>query len=71
MWRYQLLWPADLGKGGDISEMVTTVFRRNPEMDPVQGNISSCNSATLQAKKRQPKHSELARVTHLRALWVY
>lgn len=57
MWRYQLFWPADLGKGGDISKMMMTVFRQNPEMEPVYENISCSNFATVQAKKCQPEHS--------------
>lgn len=67
MWQYQLLWPADLGKGGDISKMMT-VFRQNPEMEPVDENISYSNVAVLQAEKCQSKHSNLATSTHLQAL---
>ena len=35
MWWYQLLWPADLGKEGDTSKLMMTMFRGNPEMEPV------------------------------------
>lgn len=70
MWRYQLLWPADLGKGGDISKMMMTVFRQNPEMEPVYENSCS-NFTTVQAKKCQPEHSNLLHIVHLQAPWVY
>lgn len=67
MWRYQLFWPADLGKGGDISKMMMTVFRQNPEMEPVYENISCSNFATVQAKKCQPEHSNMVHIVHLQA----
>lgn len=31
MWQHQLLWPADLGKGGDISKIRMIMFKQNPE----------------------------------------
>lgn len=71
MWWYQLLWPADLGKGGDISKMRTTMFRRVPDMEPVYDNISYPDCVTLQGKKCRPKHRDLAPITHLQVLRSY
>ena len=53
MWWYQLLWPADLGTEGDTSKLMLTMFRGNPEMEPVYENHSCSNTATLQAKTAQ------------------
>lgn len=55
MWRYQLLWPADLGKGGDISKMRMTVFRQVQEMKLVNENISYSNFATTKAINISPR----------------
>ena len=71
MRRHQLVRPADLGKGGDISKMAKTVFKQNPEMEPVYEGVSCSHLATLQAEKCQPKPSDLAPIPHLQALWLY
>lgn len=67
MWWYQLLWPADLGKEGDTSKLMMTMFRGNPEMEPVYESNSCSNTATLQAKTCQPKYSNLSHIIHLQA----
>lgn len=50
MWQFQLLWPADLGKGGDVSKMRMATFGQVPEREPVAENISYSNFATPKAR---------------------
>lgn len=54
MWWYQLLWPADLGKGGDSSKMRMTMLGQVQEMEPVDENISYSNLATTKAINVRP-----------------